>query len=161
MKLVPTVALLLISIGIAGGILITVLKRNSTVARVSNSTSTSDNTHPEKPVSESTGSWAMFRGGPALLGIAPGKLTDSLKLRWKFKTGDAVKSSAVMGGGRVFIGSNDGNVYAIDLVSGKKAWSFQTEDAVEAPPCLLNDTVFIGSSDSFLYALEAKTGNLK
>ena len=38
--------------------------------------------------------WPMFRGGPALLGIAGGSLSRELKLLWSFKTGGPVKSSA-------------------------------------------------------------------
>src|SRR5690349_3340310 len=68
-----------------------------------------------------THSWPMFRGSPGLVGVAPGRLPDALGLLWSFKTGGPVKSSAAVEGGRVFIGSDDGFVYAIDLESGKKA----------------------------------------
>src|SRR5206468_12689564 len=39
------------------------------------------------PASESEPSWPMYRGGPALLGVASGKLADKLTLLWSFKTG--------------------------------------------------------------------------
>jgi outer membrane protein assembly factor BamB len=102
--------------------------------------------------------WPMFRGNSGMLGVAPGKLPDQLKLRWKFKTAEAVTSSAVIAGGRVFIGSSDANVYCLDLATGRKVWSFATGDAVEAPPTVLGSTVYVGSSDTFLYALAAGTG---
>ena len=107
------------------------------------------------------GEWPMFRGAPSLRGVADGKLDDALVLRWKFKTGDSIKSSAAIAGGRVFIGSNDGKVYALELAAGKKVWSFKTKDAVEATPCVMDGSVFVGSGDSFLYCLDAKTGRLK
>jgi len=103
----------------------------------------------------------MFRGGPGLLGVAPGKLPDSPTLRWRFKTGGPVKSSAAIGAGRVFVGSDDGKVYALDLEEGQKVWEYATEGAVEASPLLVRGTVFVGSSDSHLYALDADTGKLK
>ena len=53
----------------------------------------------------------MFRGGPALTGIAGGSLPEHLQLLWTFKTGGPVKSSPAIVGGRVFIGSDDGNLY--------------------------------------------------
>ncbi len=62
----------------------------------------------------------MFRGGPALLGVASGNLPGKLNLLWTFKTGGPVKSSAAIEQGRVFIGSHDGNVYALDFAGGKK-----------------------------------------
>ena len=55
--------------------------------------------------------WTMFRGGPGLLGVANGALPGKLKLLWSFKTGGPVKSSAAISQQRVFIGSDDGNVY--------------------------------------------------
>ena len=63
--------------------------------------------------------WPMFRGNPALTGVASGALPDKLSLLWSFKTGGPVKSSAAIVDGRVFIGSGDGNVYALDWATGK------------------------------------------
>jgi len=105
--------------------------------------------------------WPIFRGGRNLPGVAPGRLPDELSLVWKFKTGDVIKSSPVICGGVVYIGSDDGSVYAIDAANGRKIWSYQTEDAVEAPPTVVGDAVYVGSRDTFFYALDAKTGSLR
>src|ERR1035437_4328921 len=48
--------------------------------------------------------WPMFRGGPALAGIAPGNLPAQPGLLWTFKPGGQVKSSAAIAGSRVFVG---------------------------------------------------------
>src|SRR5438309_10358825 len=64
--------------------------------------------------------WPMFRGGPALLGVAEGSLPARLELLWSFKTAGPVKSSAAIDQGRVFIGSDDGNIYSLDFGNGKK-----------------------------------------
>ena len=106
-------------------------------------------------------SWPIFRGGRNLLGVAQGQLPDKLSLVWKFKTGDAVMSSPVIDGGVVYVGSDDGSLYAIDAKSGKKVWSYETEDGIEAPPTVVEGTVYVGSHDTFFYALDAKTGSLK
>src|SRR5687768_8636664 len=103
-------------------------------------------------------SWPMFRGNPGLTGIAPGKLPDSLALQWQFKLGGPTKSSAAVSGGRVFIGSDDGSLYALDFASGQKVWSFKTEGPIESSPLVLNGKVYVGSSDNFLYALNAADG---
>jgi len=63
-------------------------------------------------LAESEG-WPMFRGGQALLGVAEGNLPAKLNLLWTCKTDGPVKSSAAISQGRAFIGSNDGNIYAI------------------------------------------------
>ncbi len=104
--------------------------------------------------------WPMFRGGPALVGIAGGSLPDHLALLWTFKTGGPVKSSAAIVQDRVFIGSDDGNLYALTLADGKKVWAFKAGDAVESSPLVLGGKVFVGASDGVLYALEAETGKL-
>src|ERR1051325_1366964 len=103
-------------------------------------------------------SWPMFRGNPGLTGIAPGKLPESLSLQWQFKMGGPTKSSAAISGGRVFIGSDDGLVYALDFANGQKVWTFKTGGPIESSPLVLNGKVYVGSSDNFLYALNAADG---
>jgi outer membrane protein assembly factor BamB len=106
------------------------------------------------------GDWPMFRGGPALAGVAGGSLPARLEPLWTFKAAGPVKSSAAIVQERVFIGSDDGNVYALALADGKKVWAFKTGGAVESSPLVLEGRVFVGSSDGWLYALEAGTGKL-
>ena len=79
--------------------------------------------------------WPMFRGSQGLLGRASGTLPDTLELAWKFKTERAIKSSPVIYGDLVFVGSNDDNVYAIDLEKGNHVWAYKTGDAVEVISC--------------------------
>src|SRR5215475_5570874 len=95
--------------------------------------------------------WPMSRGGPSLVGLAEGVLPAKLSLLWKFDTGKPVKSSPAIQGKRVFFGSADGNVYALDLADGKKAWSFSAGAPVESSPLILDDKVFIGSDDGLLF----------
>jgi outer membrane protein assembly factor BamB len=58
----------------------------------------------------------------------------------------------------VYVGSGDGNIYAIDAASGALRWKFRTGNVVHASPAVANDTVYIGSWDTFFYALNAKSG---
>ena len=100
----------------------------------------------------------MFRGSPALLGVSPSTLPAKLQLLWSFKTGAPVKSSAAIKDHRVFIGSDDGQTYSLDFITGKKLWAFKTGGPVESSPLLLEGKIFFGSTDGFLYALKADTG---
>ena len=106
-------------------------------------------------------SWPIFRGDRSLSGRTSGRLPEKLKLLWSFKTDDEIKSSPVIGAGRVFIGSMDGKVYALTLSEGKKIWEFDTESAVEAPPLLVQNSVYIGSLDGVFFAIDAASGKLK
>ena len=105
--------------------------------------------------------WPIFRGNSAMTGVASGAFPDKFALAWKFKTGDAIKSSPVVADGRVFIGSQDKKVYAVALADGKPLWNFATKDAIDGSPSVADDLVFVGSNDSFVYALDAATGTLK
>jgi outer membrane protein assembly factor BamB len=71
---------------------------------------------------------------------------------------DVYLSSPVLGGGAVYFGSGDGNVYALDAASGDLRWKFQTGDVVHASPAYADGVVFFGSWDSYFYAVDARTG---
>jgi eukaryotic-like serine/threonine-protein kinase len=105
--------------------------------------------------------------------------------RWKFTTGgerrfeakglhgmqpknqtiadpfDVFLSSPVLAAGAVYFGSGDGNVYALDAVSGTLKWKFQTGDVVHASPAYADGVVFFGSWDSYFYAIDAQTGKMR
>ncbi len=102
--------------------------------------------------------------------------------RWKFRTGgerrfeakglhglqprtqtiadpyDLYLSSPVVANGAVYFGSGDGNVYALDAVSGAMRWKFTTGDVVHASPAFADGVVYVGSWDSWFYAIDATTG---
>ena len=107
-------------------------------------------------VSEPT--WPIFRGDPALSGRAKCELPARIELCWSFKTGDEVKSSPVIGAGRVFAGSADGRLYALSLHDGRKIWDLDLGEPVEAPPLLADNRVFAGSSAGVLIAAAVKRG---
>lgn len=71
---------------------------------------------------------------------------------------DHFTSSPAFFNGRVYFGSGDGNIYALDAQTGVLQWKFGTQDVVRASPAIANNTVYIGSWDSYLYALDAETG---
>src|ERR1043166_4827626 len=102
--------------------------------------------------------WPMFRGDPGLHGVSPEKLPAKPVLLWSFKTGGPVKSSPVVADGTVFVGSGDGNLYALGLADGKKTWDFKTTAPVDAPPLFVQGKIFVGNVDGILYAFTARDG---
>lgn len=74
---------------------------------------------------------------------------------------DVFLSSPTVTQKTVYVGSGDGNVYALDSESGAMRWSFKTGNVVHASPTIADDTVYIGSWDSFFYALNAETGQVR
>jgi outer membrane protein assembly factor BamB len=73
---------------------------------------------------------------------------------------DVFLSSPVVWNGKVYFGSGDGNIYALDAATGKLAWKYKTGDVVHASPAIANGILFVGSWDSYFYALDASSGKL-
>jgi eukaryotic-like serine/threonine-protein kinase len=74
---------------------------------------------------------------------------------------DYLQSSPVIDNGRVYIGSADGNVYALQADNGEIVWRYPTEEKVRATPAIADGVVYIGSWDMSMYALDAQTGELR
>src|SRR5437868_6025328 len=55
---------------------------------------------------------------------------------------DVYISSPAVFNGKVYFGSGDGNVYAVDAAGGNLAWKFATHDVVHASPAIAGNTVF-------------------
>ena len=90
---------------------------------------------------------------------------------WAFSTGGAVAPSPTVVGGVVYVGSWDGNEYALDAASGSMIWKTflgTTNIPACSPPNLgitsaatvLNGVVYVGGGDSNWYALDATNGNV-
>ena len=75
-------------------------------------------------------------------------------LNCKFPTGGSVTSSpAIAPDGTIYVGSNDGNLYAINP-DGTQQWVFATTGDVDACPGIGSDgTIYVGSNDNNLYAI--------
>jgi len=82
-------------------------------------------------------------------------------LKWTFKTDGKIFSSPIVQDGIVYIGSEDGNLYAINEKTGRTQWKFKTSGAVHSSPAIFKNTVYIGSFDGYYYAIDTKTSHLK
>ena len=105
--------------------------------------------------------WPIFRGDAQLSGVANTVLPENIKLLWTFKTEGDIKSSPVIGQNKIFIGSNDGYIYALNLTNGELLWKFDTGDAVDAPALYRDNTVYVGSLNGWFFALNALNGKYK
>lgn len=110
--------------------------------------------------SEYTQSWQMFQANPARTGQidTTGPQNHPITLEWVFSTHGEVNPSPAVADDTVFIGSDDGYVYAIDANTGSGNWAFETGGRVHSSPAVADGTVFIGSGDGYIYALNANTG---
>ncbi len=74
---------------------------------------------------------------------------------------DVWLSSPTIANGRVYFGSSDGNIYALDARDGRELWHFKTGNVVHDSPAVSGGMVFVGSWDRNMYALDASTGKEK
>lgn len=110
------------------------------------------------PEQASSQGWPIFRGTQGLQGVTTDTLPDTLDLLWSFKTDGPVRSSAVIQDGRVYIGSADKMLYALDFDTGQEIWSFKADSPIEAPPTVMGETVCVGDLGGIVYAVHAETG---
>lgn len=110
--------------------------------------------------------------------------TGSLTAAWQFSCG-GIFGSAVVADGIVYVGSRDGNLYALDDVTGKRLWTASVcppdseapdpmseedeyyssdefpETGIMATPAVDNMNVYIGGLDGMFHAYDRKTGELR
>jgi outer membrane protein assembly factor BamB len=105
---------------------------------------------------------SMFRNGPDHSGIYEGGGLQALKgVKWAFRTKGEVVSSPAIVNGVVYVGSNDGSLYAIGQETGAEKWKFATGARVCSSPAVSNGVVYFGSYDGNFYAVDAATGKLR
>ncbi len=78
-------------------------------------------------------------------------ITTAGKAVWTFATRARVESSPAIAGGRVFVGSNDGMFYVLNLTDGSKLWEFNAGGPLSASPAIANGRIVIGSQDGRLF----------
>jgi outer membrane protein assembly factor BamB len=73
---------------------------------------------------------------------------------------DRFGSDVTVADGRLYLGTHDGRVLALDPARGEKLWEFTSADSVLAAPAVADGRVVFGSFDGHVYALEASSGKL-
>lgn len=84
----------------------------------------------------------------------PGRI---IVARWRFETGGDVDSSPAIGAdGTVYVGSDDGNLYAVEPETGTEIWRFPAGGEIRSSPAVGDDgTIYFGSKN-VLYAVNPR-----
>jgi outer membrane protein assembly factor BamB len=101
---------------------------------------------------------AMFRGGPAHLGVYDSSAPMLTSVKWRFHTHAKMFSSPTVSGDAVYIGASNGRLYAIRTGDGSQIWSFAAKGAINSTPAVADGAVYVLSRDGNLYAIDAQTG---
>lgn len=100
---------------------------------------------------------------------APDVPKNSFNVKWRFRGGKpsfnfiTEKSAPVIDSSHVFVGSDDGYLYALHQSSGDVAWKFvigphPKGKGIFSSPAVYKGRVYFGGYDGNVYALDAKTG---
>ena len=79
--------------------------------------------------------------------------------RWRYE-GAPFESSPLLHGNRLYVGSWDHGVHAINAKTGKRIWRFEADNEVNTSAAYWKRRIFIASDSGTLYSLNAKTGKL-
>lgn len=67
-------------------------------------------------------------------------------------------SAVAVANGRIFVGTHEGYLRALDASTGKGAWTEKTGDSIVATPLVSGGRVVVGSFDGRVYAFDAASG---
>ncbi|HNT35460.1 MAG TPA: PQQ-binding-like beta-propeller repeat protein, partial [bacterium] len=82
--------------------------------------------------------------------------SDAPRALWRTTLLGSSKCTPTLSNGMLYVGANDGFLYALDARNGKIQWKFETGLEVIAKPLLLKDSIFFGSADGNFYAVSSK-----
>ncbi len=105
--------------------------------------------------------WGQFRGNYQLTGVSQSRVPDTLKPLWTFEAGDSIESSAAIVGTTVFVGTQKGELIALNLDNGNVHWRYSTggNPIGESSPAYSEGAVFIGDLGGMLHAVNARDGS--
>jgi polyvinyl alcohol dehydrogenase (cytochrome) len=110
-------------------------------------------------------------GTRATTGSIDASNVDQLELAWAIEVGGPISATPIIAGGIVYVGAYDGQLYAIDLVSGEPVWIYDTGAAVLEPNLGIDlgitgsaafdaGMVYVGDASAVVHAVDAYTGEV-
>lgn len=115
-------------------------------------------------------SWTSFRNGPSQRGLATSTLPKELKLLWSVEAGPKdgmVTATAAIVGEHVYVASLNGEVFALDRLTGRRLWTYRSRENVDpnqfvpgfkASVAVHEGHIFIGDEEGLFHAIDRETG---
>ena len=105
--------------------------------------------------------WPTLRGSVERTGYVDAEIKPPFRVAWvrhfvAERIGSAVEP--VVADGKVFIGTHNGNLYALDAESGKPLWRFQADGPILHSPAVVKHHIIAGTTRGTGYMIEAATG---
>lgn len=84
-------------------------------------------------------------------------------LRWEATlpegVGEGTRASPVVADGRLFLGGDDGRLYALTARTGRRLWTFRTNAPLLSSPIVAGPVLYLPAGDGLLYCLDAADGH--
>ena len=115
---------------------------------------------PETDISAvgGAGDWSMAYRDPSHSGATPADADLKGVIKWRFDAGASLFGAPVVVGDRVYLGTGDGRVLALDAESGHAVWEHAAGSGVLSSPAVAGGSVFVGTADGRMIALAANDG---
>ena len=107
------------------------------------------------------GEWAMYQRDPTHSAFSPeGGFRAQGEVKWSFVTDEPLNSAPAVVGGRVYLGTGDGRVVALEQDSGEMVWEYLVGPRLESSLAVAGNIVFVGHLNGEVLALNKDTGRL-
>jgi outer membrane protein assembly factor BamB len=87
--------------------------------------------------------WTQFRMGPQNNAVVGG----GMQATWRTETGGQISASPTVADGRLYIGNNNGSLYALDAQTGQILWKAHVPNPLMSAPLIYGDLVIVGEGD--------------
>ena len=82
-------------------------------------------------------------------------------LEWTYETKGPIRNSPVVDGLILYIGSEDGNLYALNVADGAPIWSYNSKAPIYSDAAIWNNLVLFSNESGMLIALNKHTGKFE
>jgi hypothetical protein len=107
------------------------------------------------------GDWPTVHHDARRGGFTPDCVRGPYRLAWVAEFPNEIvctRVEAIVADGRVFVGTSNGTLWALDAATGKPLWKHAADGPIQHSPAVAGGRVFVGAAGGSLWALDAATG---
>lgn len=104
--------------------------------------------------------WAQLQNDAAHTGYTSDEPKPPFRLLWHRDLAEpmATANQVIVADAKVFVGTNYGNLYALNRNTGETVWTYKTPAPILGSPAYDNGIVYVNSMDHHCHAVDSKTG---
>lgn len=104
---------------------------------------------------------SMFKGNAQHSGIYNTTGPDKQgSVKWKFNTGDKIRSTPTVYENIIYIGNSSGSMYSLDAETGVLNWEFTTDSPVSSTAAVSGNAAYFVNDNGILYSINTESGRL-